>query len=48
MLDDEKMRWIVTVGIISIPIDYEKVQKILEELLRMFGRKENDKPMNTG
>ncbi len=38
----------LTVGIVSIPIDCEKVQQILEELLRMFGRKENGEPMNTG
>ena len=47
-MDDEEMRWIVTVGIVSIPMDCEKVQQILEELLRMFGRKENGEPMNTG
>ena len=47
-MDDEEMRWIVTVGIVSIPIDCEKVQQILEELLRMFGRKENGETMNTG
>ena len=40
-MDDDFLRRMVKNAIESIPVDYDRVQAILRELIRMFGNRED-------